>query len=151
MGSEITSMQVLMILSQIWKSGANIYLDKSDDRVAIKKQNLIPAPVMESAEHNFQKIDEWFKSWKGASAEKITLMKMVHELCGWQHNEKLNKWLCNEIDSLDLFVDWTSVLAKNGWKDIYEDFRQFENKESDVLAHDLYVRAVTYAKKGAGK
>lgn len=141
-------MQVLMILSQIWKSGANIYLDPTDNRVAIKNQNLIPKPVMESAEHNFQKIDEWFKSWKNASAEKVTLLKMVQHICGWQHNDKLENWFRDENDSLILFDDWMVVLAKNGWKDIYDDFRQFENDESNKLAKELYIRAVTYAKKG---
>ncbi|WP_433959338.1 hypothetical protein [Cytobacillus horneckiae] len=142
-------MQVLMILSQIWKSGATIYLDKEDDRIAIKNQNLIPAEVMQAAEHNFGAIDKWFKSWKDLSAEKITLMKMVHQICGWQHNEKLNSWLCAEEDSLSLFDDWMIVLAKNGWNDIYEDYRQFENDESNAMAHELYKRAVTYAKKGS--
>lgn len=147
MGSEATSMQVLMILSQIWKSGANIYLDKEDDRIAITNQNLIPAEVMQAAEQNFQAIDEWFKSWKDASAEKVTLMKMVHQMCGWQFNEKLHEWLSAEKESLMLFDDWMIVLAKNGWKDIYEDYRQFENDESNTMAHELYQRAVTYAKK----
>lgn len=149
MGSEITSMQVLKILSLIWKSGANIYLDKKDNRIAIKQQNLIPAEVMQAAEQNFQAIDEWFKSWDKESNEKITLMKMIHQLCGWQHNEKLNNWLCTELESLDLLVDWTSSLAINGWNDIYTDFREFENEESNKLAKELYIRAVTYAKKGA--
>nr|WP_259549230.1 hypothetical protein [Heyndrickxia oleronia] len=142
-------MQVLMILSQIWKSGADIYLDKEDDRIAIKNQKLIPKPVMESAEHNFQKIDEWFKSWKSAKGEKLTLRKMVHHMCGWQHNEQIEKWLCAEDDSLILFDDWMVVLAKNGWNDIYEDYRQFENDESNKMAHELYVRAVSFTKKGA--
>jgi hypothetical protein len=139
-----------MILSQIWKSGANIYLDESDNRVAIKNQNLIHPEVMQAAEQNFQAIDDWFKSWKGASAEKITLMKMVHFICGWQPNEKLNEWLCAEEDSLMMFYDWMVVLAKNGWKDIYEDYRQYENDKSNKMAHELYIRAVTYAKKGVG-
>lgn len=149
MGSEITSMQVLKILSDIWKSGADIYLDKTDDRVAIKNQNLIPTEVMQAAEENFQAIDKWFKSWKDASSEKITLQKMVHHICGWQPNEKLEQWYCADEDSLMLFIDWTILLAKNGWKDIYEDYRQFENEESHAMAHELYKRAVTYAKKGA--
>lgn len=144
-------LQVLKILSLIWKSGANIYLDNTDNRVAIKNQNLIPKEVMQAAEQNFQSIDEWFKSWKDASPEKITLMKMVHNICGWQSNEKLNQWLCNELDSLDLFNDWMVALAKNGWKDIYADYRQFENEKSNVMAQELYKRAVTYAKKGANK
>jgi hypothetical protein len=149
MGSETSTMQILMILSQIWKSGANIYLDKADDRIAIDKQNLIPAEVMQAAEQNFQAIDDWFQSWKNASNEKVTLMKMIHQICGWQFNKKLHKWLEAEEDSLKMFDDWMVVLAKNGWKDIYDDYRQFENEESNKLAKELYIRAVTYAKKGA--
>jgi hypothetical protein len=142
-------MQVLMILSQIWKSGANIFLDESDNRITIKQQNLIPAEVMKAAEQNFQAIDDWFNSWKNVSPEKITLMKMVHNICGWQDNEKLNQWLCTELESLDLFNDWMIVLAKNGWNNVYDDYRQFENDESNKIAHELYKRAVQYAKKGA--
>lgn len=136
-----------MILSQIWKSGANIYLDKDDDRIAIKNQNLIPKEVMQAAEQHFKDIDAWFKSWKDASSEKITLLKTVHNICGWQSNEKLNQWLCTEVDSLDLFNDWMIVLANNGWKDIYDDYRQFENEKSNRMAQELYKRAVSYAKK----
>lgn len=142
-------MQVLMILSQIWKSGANIYLDKKDDRIAIDKQKLIPVEVMQAAEQNFQAIDAWFKSWKDSSNEKVTLMKMVHQSCGWQINKKLDEWLCDDVESLDLFYAWLVVLAENGWKDIYDDYRQFENDKSNKMAHELYIRAVTYAKKGA--
>jgi hypothetical protein len=149
MGSEITTMQVLKILSDIWKSGANIYLDKKDDRIAIEKPKLIPPEVMQQAEEHFQSIDEWFKSWKDASPEKVTLMKMVHQSCGWQHNEKLNDWLCAEEDSLDMFYNWLVVLAENGWKDIYDDYRQFENEKSKKMGQELYKRAVAYAKKGA--
>ena len=138
-----------MILSQIWKSGANIYLDKTDDRIAIDKQKLIPVEVMQAAEQNFQAIDDWFKSWKNASNEKVTLMKMVHQSCGWQLNKKLDDWLCDDVESLDMFYDWMVVLAENGWKDIYEDYRQYENDKSNKMAHELYIRAVTYAKKGA--
>ncbi|MEK4666532.1 hypothetical protein [Niallia sp. FSL R7-0271] len=141
-------MQVLKILGAIWKSGANIYLDNTDNRIAIKHQDLIPAEVMQAAEQNFQQIDDWFKSWKNASNEKVTLMKMVYQICGWQHNEKLNDWLCTEVESLDMFNDWMIVLANNGWNDIYDDYRQFENEESNEIAQELYNRAVKYAKKG---
>lgn len=141
-------MQVLKILSWIWRSGANIYLDKSDDRIAIKNQNLIPKEVMEANEQNFQEIDAWFKSWKSANGEKLTLRKIVHHFCCWERNEQIEKWLCAENDSLMLFHDWSVVLAKNGWKDIYEDYRQFENDESNKMAHELYIRAVIFAKKG---
>lgn len=139
-------LQVLKILSLIWKSGADIYLDETDNRVAIKNPKMIPAEVMQAAEQNFQAIDDWFKSWKNANNEKITIMKMIHQFCGWQPNEKINEWFCAEEDSLMLFIDWTIVLANKGWKDIYDDYRQYETAESDVIAKDLYQRAVTYMK-----
>jgi hypothetical protein len=150
-GSETTTMQVLKILSDIWKSGADIFLDKSDDRVAIKNQKLIPADVMKVAEQNFKEIDDWFKSWNSESPERITLMKIIHQYCGWQHNQKLFDWLNTDEESLLLFYDWSCVLAENRWTDLYEDYRKFENEKSNGMAQELYKRAVTYAKKGAGK
>lgn len=142
-------MQTLKILSDIWKSGANIYLDEKDGRIAIDKQNLIPADVMKLAEEDFQSIDTWFQSWRSESRDNITLMKMVHQMCGWQHNEKLNEWLCAEDESLMFFDEWMIALAQNGWNDIYADFRQFANDESIKMGQELYKRAVAYAKKGA--
>ncbi|EOW9529868.1 hypothetical protein ACO11K_003632 [Bacillus cytotoxicus] len=142
-------MQVLKILSAIWKSGANIYLDPSDGRIAIKRQNLIPAEVMQAAEQNYQAIDDWFKSWKSASAEKVTILKIFYEFSGWKHNKKLHDWLIADEDSLQMFYDWTIVLAKNGWTDMYEDYRPFENDESNAMARKIYERAVLYARKGA--
>ncbi|MEC2520618.1 hypothetical protein P9X03_32250, partial [Bacillus cereus] len=133
----------------IWKSGSNIYLDEKDNQVAIKKQNLIPTEVMKAAEQNYQAIYEWFKSWDDASNEKITIMKTFHQFCGWQHNQKLNEWLLADEDSLQMFYDWTIILAKNGWTDMYEDYRSFENDESNAMARKIYERAVLYAKRGA--
>ncbi|PHC37062.1 hypothetical protein COF01_15375 [Bacillus pseudomycoides] len=142
-------MQVLEIISSIWKLGANIYLDPSDNRIAIKRQNLIPVEVMQAAEQNFNGIDDWFKSWKDANAEKVTILKIFYQFSGWKHNQKLYEWLLADTDSLQLFYDWTIVLAKNGWKDIYDDYRQFENDESNAMARKIYERAVIYARKGA--
>lgn len=134
-------MRVLKILSLIWKSGANIYLDKKDGRIAIDKQNLIPTEVMNAAEDNFQSIDTWFKGWGSASAQDITIQKSLYLYCGWQTNEKLNNWLCSDDESLNLLHDWTVVLAKNGWTDIYDDFRKYENAESDSMKNEFYERA----------
>lgn len=141
-------MQVLKILSDIWKSGAEMKLD-SDGDIELKNHQLVPAETMKAAEEIFPEIEKWFQSWKIESNENITLMKMVHHICGWQHNEKLNKWLCADIDSLMKFDEWMISLAKNGWNDIYEDFRQDANAESIKLGQELYKRAVIYAKKGA--
>jgi len=142
-------MQVLEIISAIWKSGANIYLDPKDGRIGIKRQELISVEVMQAAEQNFTGIDEWFKSWKDANNEKVTILKIFYQFCGWQHNQKLHDWLLADADSLQMFYDWTMVLAKNGWTDMYDDYRKFENDESNALARKIYERAVLYARKGA--
>ncbi|HHL0970941.1 TPA: hypothetical protein ACQUHP_002462 [Bacillus cereus] len=143
-------MQVLEILNLIWKSGANIYLDPSDNRMGITRQHVIPTEVMKAAEQHFNEIHTWFQSWKNESVEEITMLKILYQFCGWQHNQKLNDWLLADTDSLQLFYDWTIVLAKNGWTDIYEDYRPFKNEESDAMARKIYERAVIHAKKGVG-
>ena len=120
----------------------------SDGKIELKNHQLVPVETMKAAESIFPEIEKWFHSWKSESSENITLMKMVHQICGWQHNEKLNTWLCAEEESLMLFDEWMIVLAKNGWNDIYADFRQFENDESIKMGQELYNRAVMYAKKG---
>ncbi|WP_242300267.1 hypothetical protein [Bacillus cereus group sp. BfR-BA-01448] len=142
-------MKVLEIISAIWKSGANIYLDPKDGRIGITRQNLIPVEVMQAAEQNYNEIDTWFKSWKGANNEKVTILKIFYAFAGWKHNQKLNEWLLADTDSLQMFYDWTIVLAKNGWTDMYDDYRQFENGESNAMARKIYERAVIYAKRGA--
>ncbi|MEH7216300.1 hypothetical protein [Bacillus toyonensis] len=143
--------QVIKILSEIWKSGANIYLDPSDNRIGIKRQNLIPTEVMQAAEQNFNEIDAWFQSWKNGSVEEITILKIFYQFCGWQYNQKLYDWLIADGDSLQLFYDWTIMLAKNGWTDMYEDYRQFETGESNAMARKIYERAVLYARRGVGE
>ncbi len=148
MGSETTAMQVLKIVSDIWKAGANIYLDPSDDRMGITRQNLISTEVMQAAEQHFQEIHTWFQSWKNESVEDITMLKILYQFCGWQHNQKLHDWLRADVDSLQLFYDWTIVLAENGWTDIYEDYRPFKNDKSVVMSRKIYERAVIHVKKG---
>ncbi|MEA0564563.1 hypothetical protein [Lysinibacillus irui] len=138
-------MQVLKILSDIWKCGAEIYRDESDGRLSLKNARLVPEEVLKAADPIFPQIEEWFKTWEEASAPDKTLMKMVHQACGWQHNPKLNEWICKDVDALMLFMEWQETLAKNGWNDIYTDYRQFENEASNILKKKLYESAVLYA------
>lgn len=140
--------QILTILSEIWKAGADIYLDESDGRIAIKRQDLISMEVMQMAEQNFNVIHTWFQSWKKESVEDITMLKILYQFCGWQHNQKLHDWLVADVDSLQLFYDWTIVLAQNGWTDIYEDYRPFQNDNSNAMVRKIYERAVIHARKG---
>lgn len=138
-------MQVLKVLSLIWKSGAEIYRDESDGRLAIDNAKLIPPEILKAAEPIFGDIEKWFGSWENVPAADITIRKALHLLCSWEKNEKMNEWLRDDLESFDLFHDWTVVLAKNGWKDIFADYRQYENDESDALKNTFYERAVLHA------
>lgn len=140
-------MQVLKVLSIIWKSGAEIYRDESDGRLALKNANLISPEILQAADPIFGDIEKWFGSWEIASAEDKTIQKALFLFCGWQRNEKMNDWLCNDNESLMLLHDWTVVLAKKGWIDLYADYRQYENDESNSLKIKFYERAVLYKRQ----
>lgn len=139
--------QVLKVLSLIWKSGAEIYRDESDGRLAINNAKLIHPDVLKAAEPIFNDIDQWFKSWESASAQDITIRKALHVFCGWEKNEALELWMANDNESLMLLHDWTVVLAKNGWTDLYEDYRQYENDESNVMKNRFYNNAKSWASR----
>lgn len=140
-------MQLLKVLSLIWKSGAEIYRDESDGRLAIDNAKSIHADVMKSAEQVFNEIDQWFKSWEGVSNQDITIRKALFLYCGWQTNVKMNEWLCSDYESLKLLHDWTVVLAKNGWTNIYDDYRQYENNESNIMKNKFYEDAKLWASR----
>lgn len=138
-------MQVLKILSLIWKSGAEIHRDESDGLLALKDASRIPSEVLKAAEPIFSQIDDWFKSWEGESGPDITIRKALHLYCGWQTNEKLNDWLVADDESLVLLHDWTIVLARAGWTNPYDDYRQYENDESNAMKIKFYERARKWA------
>ena len=117
--------------------------------IELKNHKFVPAETMKAAESIFPQIEEWFRSWSNAKPIDITIQKTLHQYCGWTRNESIINWLNNDIESLNMFHDWTVLLAKNGWNDIYEDYRKFENDESNKLAQEIYQRACAFAKKGA--
>jgi len=139
--------QVLKVLSAIWKSGAEIYRDESDGRLAINNAKLIPSEVLKAAEPIFEEIDHWFKSWESASNEDVTIRKGLFLYCGWQENEKMNEWLTNDNESLMLLHDWTVELAKSGWFDIYTDYREYESDESNAMKIKFYEQAKLWASR----
>ncbi|MGQ7114874.1 hypothetical protein ACUOFC_55810, partial [Escherichia sp. TWPC-MK] len=87
----------LKIVSDIWKAGANIYLDPSDDRMGITRQNLISTEVMQAAEQHFQEIHTWFQSWKNESVEDITMLKILYQFCGWQQFHSPPCWFISKL------------------------------------------------------
>lgn len=140
-------MQVLKVLSLIWKSGAEIYRDESDGKLGLRNAKLIPAEILKAADSVFADIEKWFGSWEVASKEDKTIQKALSLYCGWQTNEKMNDWLCADYDSLMMLHDWTVELAKNGWCDIYTDYREYENSESNDLKIKFYERAILYSRQ----
>jgi len=136
---------VLYVLSQIWKFGGVIERDEKDDSLELKKSKNIPAEVLKVSGPIFDEIDAYLKSVEGMKGADMTLWKMIVALCGWQKNESISNFLNHDETALNLFMDYQSVLAVNGWKDIYEDWRQYENDESNVMKQKIYERAILYA------
>ncbi|WP_431307486.1 hypothetical protein [Bacillus thuringiensis] len=65
----------------------------------------------------------------------------------WQHNQKLYEWLLADEDSLQMFYDWTIILANNGWTDMYDDYRHLKMMKSNAMARKIYERAVFICKE----
>ena len=137
---------VFLVLSQIWKSGAEIYQDESDGKLALKNADKVPETVLKAAEPIFDEIDSYFKSVEGMNKVDTTVWKMIVALCGWQKNESINNFLNSDEKALNLFIDYQVELTKNGWTNIYDDWRQYENDESNKLKVELFNRAVAFAK-----
>lgn len=83
-------MQVLKVLSEIWKSGAGITV-LPDRSPKLENYQLVPNTTLKALESIFPQIEDWFKSWEGAKAIDKHMRMMVYQSCGWQHNAKLNE------------------------------------------------------------
>ncbi|WP_232329792.1 MULTISPECIES: hypothetical protein [unclassified Sporosarcina] len=75
----------------------------------------------------------------------MTIRKALELYCGWLKHPKMTLWLLSEDESLNLLHDWTVVLARNGWTDPYDDYRPYENAESDKMKMEFYERAKKWA------
>ncbi|TQR28348.1 hypothetical protein C7Y47_22165 [Lysinibacillus sphaericus] len=136
---------VLYILSQIWKFGGVIER-LPDGQLELKNHEKIPGEVLKAAEPIFGEIDTYLKSVEGMKGADKTLWKMIVALCGWQKNESISNFLNNDEVALNLFCDYQAKLAVNGWKEIYVDWRQYENDESAKLKKEIHACAVAFAK-----
>lgn len=137
---------VLYVLSRIWKSGGIIERDQSDGQLALKNHQKVPAEVLKAAEPIFSEIDSYLKSVEGMDKPSQTVWKMIIALCGWQKNESISNFLNSDEKALNLFIDYQVELTKNGWTNIYDDWLQYENDESNKLKVELFNRAVAFAK-----
>lgn len=140
---------VLYVLSRIWKYGGIIERDESDGQLELKNHTNIPEEIMKTAASIFSEIDAYLKSVEGMKGADLTLWKMITVFAGWQKNDAITNFLNNDAVALNSFLDYQAKLNGNGWHDIYEDWRQYENDESALLKIEIHARAVAFAKKGA--
>lgn len=142
-------MNYLQVMSKIWKSGADMKLLPSGE-IELLHAELVSADVMSAAEEVFPDIEKWFKSWEDATPLQKTMRNILLEYCGWTRNTKIANWLNAEESKTFLVHDWTVLLAKNGWTNIYDDYREFENDESHKMAKEIYDNACEYMRKMEG-
>lgn len=141
-------MPVLRVLSQIWKFGGIIERE-NDGSLKLSNHTNIPNAVLKAAEPIFDEIDAYLKSVEGMKGADMTLWKMIVYLAGWQKNDAIKNFLLSDETALNLFYEYQTALAKNGWKDIYADWRQYENDESTKMKNEIHQRAVAFMQKGA--
>lgn len=142
-------MSYLKILSEIWKSGAEMKLSESGE-IELLHSELVPVEIMSAAEQVFDEIEKWFMSWKSATATQITMRNIYLQYCGWTNNAKIAHWLDYEEAKTFRVHDWMLVLTKNGWTSTYEDYRDFENEESNVIAEEIFKNACEYMRNLEG-
>lgn len=139
-------MPVLRVLSQIWKNGGIIERE-NDGSLKLSNHTNIPNAVLKAAEPIFDEIDAYLKSVEGMNATDMTAWKMIVALAGWQRNESISNFLNSDEVALNLFCDYQAKLALNGWKELYEDWRKYENAETEQLKKQIYDRAILHARQ----
>lgn len=139
-------MNVLEIVSRIYLSGANIFIDV-DRKVTINRHELIPKELLNLAQSKYSEIEAWFLDWEGESVENKTLQKILFNFSGIKINDKVSEWMNTDIDSMYLFVDLTMIWGNNGMKSPFDDYRNFENDQSQIIKHRLYNNAMAYFKR----
>ncbi|MER1998814.1 MAG: hypothetical protein ABS882_03495 [Lysinibacillus sp.] len=136
---------ILYILSQIWKSGAKIERLKTGE-LELHHHEFVDDKILKAAEPIFDDIDNYLKSVEGMSAVDKTIWKMIVTFANWQAHEKITNFLNGDEQGLMLFLDYQGKLALNGWKELYDDWRQYETPECEKLKSEIYARAVAFAK-----
>lgn len=139
-------MKVLEVLSLFWKSGAVMELLPTGE-IKLSNHEAVSPEVMDAAKTVFPQIEKWFKSWVNMTPTQITLWKAYQQYCNWGKNEKILDWLNNDDQAAYLMNDWMIELSKNGWKDIYSDYRSFENENTNEIANQIFRNAVEYQKE----
>lgn len=135
----------MRVLSQIWKFGGIIERE-NDGSLKLSNHTNIPNAVLKAAEPIFDEIDTYLKSVEGMKGVDLTNWKIIMHMCGWIKNKKIEHMLNNNEQIRLLAYDFQAKLDGNGWKNILDDYRQFENDESTNLKKEIHARAVAFAK-----
>ncbi|MDX8367764.1 hypothetical protein [Cytobacillus sp. IB215665] len=85
---------------------------------------------------------------KNSQNVRQTMMKIINFLLGIEQeiNFKINDWLKHDDEAFQQTVKLFNQLAENGWKDHHDNFTDYESKDTDQIAAELYKRAMSYFK-----
>ena len=135
---------ILLLLSDIWKSGADVKLE--GDNLDLVNYESTPQSIIDNAIKRAAEIEKYLKSWKSEDGANILMLQSIKLFCGWQWNANLNTWLCSDEKALSIFDEWCISLAREGWS-IYTDFREYETAESNRLKKQYAELAKAYKKR----
>lgn len=140
------SQMVLFCLSVIWKSGAEIVRDV-DGGLLINNHEKIPGDCMRVANSIFDLIDNYLQSVEGMTRSDKTVYKMMTYLLGWQtNNENIKRFMLEDQIGFDILNEYQIQLMQNGWRNIYTDYRIFENDKSDKFKELLLKQLINFSK-----
>ena len=135
----------LHVINDLEKMEVKLFV-KKDGSLSLKTADKIPPEILKVAESIFNEIDQYLLSVESMNNVDLTLWKMVTSLLG-NKNEKLNDFICNDQESLDMFFKYQGELAASGWNDAYSCWFKYENDKTLELKQEIYKRAIAYFKK----
>ena len=137
---------VLNCLSTIWKSGAKIKRLENGELQLLEHEK-VSDDCLKFANAIFDDIDAYLKSVEDMSKVDQTVWKMMIYFLGWQtDNELIKRFMLEDESGFTLFMDYQVELMKNGWKDIYTDYRQFETENTKIYKDLLIKRLIEFGK-----
>ena len=137
---------ILNCLSTIWKSGAKIKRLQTGELELLEHEK-VPETCLKVADKIFDEIDAYLKSVEDMSKVDQTVWKMMIYFLGWKtDNESIKKFMLEDESGFTLFMDYQVQLMKNGWSDIYEDYRQFESDNTKIYKDLLIKRLIEFGK-----
>lgn len=118
---------------------------------------------IEKPENIYPEVEEFIKSYrnrivrflKGDYSERDhavhqTIDKVLLFMSGVEQemNEKIGKWLNDDVDAVVMVMQLTIDLHKNGWPNGKEVPANYETEDTDKLSYAIFRLAMTYFRKG---